>query len=175
MCHFCFATPCMSWYLMEKGSRARVWSGHKMLPIYILTWRPLVSVPLTSSTGSWTDSSVSPAKYGCTLPSWIFLGSGTWSSSEHISGDQTWFGFGSDKGSILRTKLGGRKCHYCQQWYTCNTLPARIADSNKTVKAHACTYTHTHTHEHTHTHTHTHTHAHTHTHTWNLNLKSSPQ
>ena len=168
--HFYFANPCMSCqghmireYLMIKVSRSRVWSGHRMLPLYILTWRLLVSVQLTSSTGPWADSAAGPAVYGCTLPSWISFRSSTWSSSEHISGDQTWIGFGSDKGSILGTKLGGRRCHYCWQWYTCDTLPACIVDSHKIVKTPTHAPTHTHTHN-THTHTHTHIHACAYTH-----------
>lgn len=64
------------------------------------------SVQLTSSTESWTDSSADPAVYGCTLPSIVSFGSGTWSTREHISGGQTWIWVCSDRVRFLHPKLG---------------------------------------------------------------------
>ena len=57
----------------------------------------LISMQLTSTTGSWTDSSAGPAEYGWMLPGWVSFGSGTRSTSEHIRGGMTWLGDESDK------------------------------------------------------------------------------
>ena len=66
----------------------------------------LISMQLTSTTGSGTDCSAGTAEYGWMLPGWVSFGSGTWSNSEYIRGGLTWSREESDK---LFTKCTTRR------------------------------------------------------------------
>ena len=52
----------------------------------------LISMQLTSTTGSGTDCSAGPAEYSCTMPSRVSFSSGTLCISEYIRGGLTWLG-----------------------------------------------------------------------------------